>query len=104
MSRTPKGVDMLTAAVLDAREMILRRTQELTGTYKPGAFMTAKVSPRTMEKYLLGLTEQDMMQLASTDPARAEQYAARVNQLEQKLDSRMVLPAQDSFEGEIEEP
>ena len=100
MART-KGVDMLTGAVLDARDLIISRTQQMTKVYRPGQFMTAKVSPRRMDKLLLGITPDQMMQLAQTDPDRANAYSERINLLEQRMDSRPVLPGQDAYESDI---
>lgn len=94
---------MLTGAVLDARELIIDRTRQMTKVYQPGRFMTQRVSPKTMDKMLLGITPDQMMQLAQTDPDRANQYSERINLLEQRMSSRPVMPGQDAFEGEFED-
>lgn len=96
-------VDMLTAAVLDARDMIVRRTGEMTKVYQPARFMTKRVTTRTMDKLLLGITPDQMMQIAQTDPDRANAYSERINLLEQRQESQVPFPAQDAFEGTVEE-
>lgn len=102
MPRT-KGTDMLTGAVLQARELLVQRTSEMTKVYKPGTFMTRKVDTRTMDKYLLGITPEQMAEIAMKNPDQAEQYASRINTLESRIASQPPMPAQDQFEPEFEE-
>lgn len=98
-----KGTDLLTGAVLQARDILVQQTEAMTKVYRPGAFMTRKVDARTMDKYLMNITPEEMANIAASDPQRAEQYAARVNTLEQRLASKPPMPAQDSYEPDFEE-
>ena len=101
MPRRTKGTDMLTDAVVQARDLIVERTQQMTKVYRPNAFMTRQVDARTMDKYLLGITPEQMSEIAMKNPEQAEQYAARVNTLEGRIASRTPMPAQDGYEPEI---
>ena len=98
MTRRYKGMDLLTSAVMQARDILVRQTEEMTKVYQPGTFMTRKVDPRTLDKYLMNITPEDMVKIAMTDPAQAEKYAGRINTLEQR--SRPALPAQDAYSPE----
>ena len=101
MPRRTKGTDMLTDAVVQARDLIVERTQQMTKVYRPNAFMTRQVDARTMDKYLLGITPEQMSEIAMKNPEQAEQYAGRINTLEGRIASRTPMPAQDGYEPEI---
>jgi len=91
----------MTGAVLDARDLIVRRTQEMTKVYRPGAFMTRKVDARTMDKYLMGITAEQLADIALRDPDTAERYAGRINLLEKRAEARPRLPAESGYEPEV---
>ena len=102
MARRTKGTDMLTDAVVQARDLIVERTQQMTKVYRPNAFMTRQVDARTMDKYLLGITPEQMSEIAMKNPEQAETYAQRINTLEGRIASRTPLPAQDGYEPDLE--
>lgn len=103
MPRRTKGTDMLTDAVVQARDLIVERTQQMTKVYQPGTFMTRKVDARTMDRYLLGVTAEQMAEIANRNPEQAEQYASRINTLESRLASRAPMPAADAYEPDLGE-
>src|SRR5688572_2779905 len=102
MARGTKGTDLLTGAVIQARDLLVQRAEEMTKVYKPGQFMTRKVDSRTMDKYLMNISPEEMAQVAMADPGKAEQWAGRINTLEGRLASRTPMPAQDAYEPDLE--
>lgn len=96
--KTYKGTDLLTGAVLQARDILVQTTEEMTRVFKPGAFMTRTVDPRTMDRHIMNMTPEELANVAAADPARAEVFAQRINTLESRIASRTALPAQDSYQ------
>jgi len=89
----------MTQAVLMAR----KKYPDILGSVvaklnTPAPYMKQKLDPRTVDQRLLRMTPDDMIALARTDPAAAEEAAARIAELEAKAPP--LPPGMGEWEGE----
>jgi len=95
-SRGPK-VSRATQVVLDARKKYPEVLKGVVSHLGNPPYMKEKLDYRTRDKQLLQMTPDEMIALARTDPAAAEEAAQRIHELEQKAPP--LPPGMGDFEG-----
>lgn len=93
MAKTSLPTDI----VLGARAKYLATVKGALGKYPSIPYMQRAIDPRTYDKQVASMSEQDMAQLAQTNPKAAQNAAERIAKLESMPQS--VLPAQDEYSG-----
>jgi len=90
-------VSMPTDIVLGARARYLDTLQNALGKQAVVPYMQQAINPQKYDAQVQSMSEQDMAQLAQTNPKAAQNAAARIAQLSSKPQPAP-LPAQDEFE------
>ena len=93
MAKTSVPTDI----VLGARAAYLDRLQSVLGKQKVVPYMQQAMDPKAYDRQVSTMSEQDMQQLAQTNPKAAQNAAARIAKLESQNPQSSPLPAQDDF-------
>lgn len=99
-SRQPK-MSLPTQAVLDARKKYPDVLKSVASYFGEVPYMTQRMDSRAADKKLVQMTPEQMTALAQSDPAGAEQAAARIQTLQARQAGQPPLPAQDTYEPEV---
>ena len=87
---------MPTDIVLGARAKYLDTLNGALGKQKVVPYMQQSMDPKAYDRQVASMSEQDMAQLAQTNPKAAQNAASRIAKLSQQPQGDP-LPAQDDF-------